>query len=176
MCLFIPSTPFANQDSAAIIYAKHGWNVLSHESLNASEERKGGTLVPESSLLHLSNTTSHYRQHFIGSYAAGVYYRDNWFKFCKWYSHSPFLFRSEKRESFPYRSTENAEEELALFLFLILLQIARLKTHTHIHTVVEGMRLELLDVCGGAQPPLLVAAIAEPHAAAEAGSKEQQEQ
>jgi hypothetical protein len=37
------------------------------------------------------------------------------------------------------------------------------------------MRQELLDVCGGAQPPLLVASIAEPHAAAEAGSKEQEQ-
>jgi hypothetical protein len=43
-------------------------------------------------------------------------------------------------------------------------------------TVVERVRLELLDVGGGAEPPVLVAATAEPYAAAEAGSGQQQQQ
>nr|CAB3468444.1 unnamed protein product [Digitaria exilis] len=43
-------------------------------------------------------------------------------------------------------------------------------------TVVERVRLELLDVGGGAEPPVLVAATAEPYGAAEAGSAEKQQQ
>jgi hypothetical protein len=66
-----------------------------------------------------------------------------------------------------YQFTENAEEELLL--------IARLKD-AQIHTVIERVQLEPLDVGGGAHPPLLVSAIAEPYGAAQAGSIEQQQE
>jgi hypothetical protein len=64
---------------------------------------------------------------------------------------------------------------LTLSLFLVLLPIARLRD-AQIHTVVERVRLELLDVGGGAHPPLLVPAIAEPYGAAQAGSIEKQQE